>query len=163
MNQICTQEMQIVENVSEKGITHKIACLFIAQTTTLPPTTIPPVVNETCEKFNEDVVGTPIKIVHNIDSWEHCAYLCYQDNKCQVWTWMSTGFTLKSAVGDCDLKDKEGGRRKVIGAVSGTSDCGKVYLWMLLCKTIFIPCQSIDLYFCTSQKKLPSLKLTKLD
>merc|ERR1712106_818081 len=94
-------------------------------TTTPQPSTIPPIQNETCENNDEDINGTPIKIIRGIDKWEHCAYLCNQDNKCQFWTWTSERFPLDAFNGDCDLKERDGGKKKAIGIISGSSDCGQ--------------------------------------
>ena len=101
--------------------THKT--LHLGVTTPVPPTTIPPLTN--CSEVDTDISGAPIKIVHGIEKWEECAYLCFQDNKCQFWTWTSSRFPLDSFVGDCDLKERNEGRKKVNGIFSGTSDCGK--------------------------------------
>merc|ERR1712106_951196 len=94
------------------------------ETTTPQPTTIPPIQNKTCGNPDENILGVPIKIIHGIDTWQHCAYLCNQDNKCQAWTWYSEKYPLDSYSGDCDLKEKDEGKAKTIGIISGTSDCG---------------------------------------
>ena len=90
-----------------------------------------------------DISGTPIKIIHHIDTWEHCANLCYQDNKCQFWTWTSSRFPLDSFFGDCDLKEKDQGRKRVTGIISGTSDCGRNSNSFIL-KIIFKMCTRIS-------------------
>ena len=102
--------------------------LFAGIPTTPQPSTIPPIQNETCENNDEDINGTPIKIIHGIDKWEHCAYLCNQDNKCQFWTWTSERFPLDAFHGDCDLKERNGGKKKAIGIISGSSDCGMDFI-----------------------------------
>ena len=99
--------------------------MFLGETTTPQPTTIPPIQNKTCGNPDENILGVPIKIIHGIDTWQHCAYLCNQDNKCQAWTWYSEKYPLDSFSGDCDLKEKDEGKAKAKGIISGTSDCGR--------------------------------------
>ena len=127
--------------------------------------------NKTCGKVDDDISGAPIKIIHDIDKWEHCAYLCYQDNKCQFWTWTSSRFPLDSFVGDCDLKERDEGRKKVIGIISGTSDCGRNLAVLRHFLAVFVQIMLLEIlrllhswiifvtfldYFCFKEHLLPN-------
>ena len=101
---------------------------LIARTSpaTSTTTTLPRTINETCEEYNVDYFGNDIECLKkSVTSWEACAKMCSDNDKCTHWTWISPESGVSSDwVNTCCTKTSDAGRWTKNGMVSGSKECG---------------------------------------
>eukprot|EP00092_Neocalanus_flemingeri_P061317 GFUD01073698.1.p1 GENE.GFUD01073698.1~~GFUD01073698.1.p1 ORF type:complete len:378 (+),score=63.16 GFUD01073698.1:69-1136(+) len=86
--------------------------------------TSPLVQKEACESVDYHHIGTPLKSLENIKSWEDCARLCRESYGCSFWSYFTERFVVDTMAGQCDLQKTNEGKRAAPGVTSGGAECG---------------------------------------